>query len=450
MNYMNLLWNLYQLKKNTQKTREQIQTLQQKKLIKLLHHAYDHSTYYRNSFEQAGITKQLIDVTPISKFPLMNKKLLMEHFDELVTVDDVKQEELRRFDELADFDEAFKTSYHVVHSSGSTGKPSYFIYDDEAWNQMLLAIIRGALWEMSMLDILWLLWNKPRIVYIAAADGRYGGAMAVGSGIKGVGAKQLTLDINQPLHEWIDEIQMFDPNLIIGYSSAIKILAELVAEGKVSINVKRIISCGEPLTINLRNYLKQVFQCEIINFYGASESLALGVESDETEGMVLFDDMNYIEEVDGKMYLTSLYNYAQPLIRYELNDRISWYEAEDSYPFSRIKNITGRNEDLMWFEDEKGKRDFLHPLAIEGFCIEGMLDYQFVQKDERSFELNIEAANEHLKAKIKQEMNLSLERILNEKKLGYVEFIIQFVHEILPDRETGKKRLILHQKGECA
>lgn len=446
MNYLKLLWNLYQLKKNTYKTKEAIQDLQHKKLVKLLHYAYDHSDYYRSSFEEQGITKQLIDVTPISKFPLINKKELMEHFDELVTID-VKQEELREFDEHADLGKAFKEGYHVVHSSGSTGKPSYFIYDDDAWNQMLLAIIRGALWEMSMLDILWLLWQKPRIVYIAAAGGRYGGAMAVGSGIKGVGAKQLTLDINQPLHEWIDEIQEFDPNLIIGYSSAIKILAELVSEGKVSVNVKRIISCGEPLNSTLRNYLKQVFQCEIINFYGASESLALGVESDEQEGMFLFDDMNYIEEVDGKIVVTSLYNYAQPLIRYELSDRIIWDERAERFPFSRIKSITGRNEDLMWFEDEKGKRDFIHPLAIEGFCIEGMLDYQFIQKDEHSFELNIEAAHEHLKTKILQEMSLSLKKILNEKKLEYVDFIIKFVHEILPDCETGKKRLVIHQKG---
>lgn len=447
MNTLKLLWNLHKMKKNTQHTKQQIQNLQQEQLYRLLHYAYDHSSYYRASFERAGITQGTIDVTPITEFPVINKKLLMKHFDELVTVKDVRQDELRLFDEQDTLDERFKGKYHVVHSSGSTGKPGYFIYDEDAWNQMLLAIIRGALWGMSMTSILRLLWKTPRIAYIAACDGRYGGAMAVGSGIEGVHAKQLSLDVNQPLHEWIDSIQEFKPNIIIGYASAIKILAELAETGKVSVHIERIISCGEPLNANLRNYLKQVFHCDIVNFYGASESLALGVEVQASEGMILFDDMNYIEIENGKMYLTSLYNYAQPLIRYEMSDRIQWKEQETSLPFQSIKTISGRQEDLMWFEDEVGKREFLHPLAIEGFCIEGMLDYQFIQKDKQFFELDIEVSKDDCKKNILEKMTASLKEILKEKKLEYVDFIIVFVDEILPDRATGKKQLIIQQRG---
>lgn len=55
---------------------------------------------------------------------------------------------------------------------------------------MLLGIIRGALWGMFMSEILKLLAEKPGILYIAATDGRYGGAMAVGDGIRGVRAEQ--------------------------------------------------------------------------------------------------------------------------------------------------------------------------------------------------------------------------------------------------------------------
>ena len=287
MNYFKLLWELRSLKNNTKKTKIQMEKLQKEKLSKILHYAYDHSDYYRTAFMQAGITKQTIDITPISEFPSINKKELIKHFDKLVTVDDVKQSELQVFDELEDTEDTFKNNYHVVHSSGSTGKPGYFIYDEQAWNHMLLGIIRGALWDMSMWDILKLLWKTPRIVYIAACDGRYGGAMAVGSGIEGVRALQLSLDIKQPLDEWINQIQKFKPSIVIGYSSAIKILAEQVSTGKVSVQIKRIISCGEPLNANLRSYLEQIFHCDIVNFYGASESLALGVELHGEEGMYL-------------------------------------------------------------------------------------------------------------------------------------------------------------------
>lgn len=447
MNYLKLLWDLRSLKNNTKKTKIQMQTLQKEKLSKILHYAFDHSEYYRNAFIQAGITKQTIDVTPITEFPTIDKKELIKHFDQLVTVDDVKQSELSAFDELEDTKETYKDGYHVVHSSGSTGKPGYFIYDEQAWNQMLLGILRGALWDMSMCDILKLLWKTPRIVYIAATDGRYGGAMAVGSGIEGVRAKQLSLDIKQPLIEWIDQIQEFKPNIVIGYSSAIKILAEQVATNKVSVQIERVISCGEPLNASLRSYLERVFQCSVVNFYGASESLALGVELHGEEGMYLFDDMNYIEVDNGKMYLTSLYNYAQPLIRYELSDRLVWDEYDNRYPFSKIKNLAGRNEDLMWFQDEHGTREFLHPLAIEGFCLEHMLDYQFIQKDDHSFELDIEVSKEAHKETIRKKMTTSLAMMLNEKRLDYVKFAIFFVDKILPDTRTGKKQLIILKKG---
>lgn len=450
MNYIKLLWSLYQLKRNTKKTKEEIKALQEKKLRRLLHYAYDHSTYYRTRFEQHGITKALIDQTSISKFPTMNKQRLMKHFDELVTVDGVVQEELRRFDEEEALNQSFKDGYHVVHSSGSTGKPGYFIYDDHAWNQMLLGIIRGALWDMSMMDILRLLKKTPRIVYIAASDGRYGGAMAVTSGIEGVGAKQLTLDVKQPLNEWVDQIQTFDPNIMIGYSSAIKILAELVEAGNINMNVERIISCGEPLSKNLRTYLEHIFHCDVVNFYGASESLALGVEIAANEGMYLFDDLNYIEVENGKLYITSLYNFAQPLIRYELSDCITFDHRAGRNPFTRIQNITGRHEDLMWFEDASGNREFLHPLAVEGFCLQGMLDYQFVQENEQSFSLHIEVSDDRFKNTINKEMKTSLQTLLTEKHLDYVTFTIEFVNEILPSKDTGKKQLIVKQKGRCA
>lgn len=127
MNYFNLLWNLYQLKRNTGMRREQLITLQEKKLRELLVYAYDNSTYYHRVFEEAGITRKQIPLMPLSAFPVLDKQLLMEHFNELVTVSDLKQEDLRRFDrEESTEQKKFKDEYHVVHSSGSTGTPRIF------------------------------------------------------------------------------------------------------------------------------------------------------------------------------------------------------------------------------------------------------------------------------------------------------------------------------------
>jgi len=447
MNYAKVLFDLYGLKRNEKKSVEQMKQMQDKKLRRMLHFAWEHSRFYRTAFECDGITEKQLSTLPLSAFPKLDKKILMEHFDELVTVPNLKQEELRQFDREGDTQKKTYRNCHVVHSSGSTGEPGYFIYDEPAWNRMLLGIIRGALWNMSMPQILKLLAGKPRIAYIAATTGRYGGAMAVGDGINGVGARQMYLDINTPLSKWVDDIRAFHPNIIIGYPSAIKILGELVECGKLEIDVIRVISCGEPLGPGLRRFLESVFHADVVNFYGASESLAIGVETGREGGMVLFDDMNVIEVEDGNMYLTSLYNFAQPLIRYRISDHLVLKDPLKGSPFCRAEIVLGRDEDMLWFEDGAGNRDFLHPLAVEGFCVKGLRDYQFRRVDCNVFEMLAEVPNEARREAVQKELQKQMEKILTEKKLFYVQFYIRFVKEIMPDSATGKKPLIL---TDCA
>lgn len=446
MNYIKTIWDLWYLKKNEKKSVVEISALQDTKLKRLLHYAYEHSAYYRNSFECAGITAETIDSTPLSAFPVIDKSVLMSQFEEIVTVPELTQEEIRSFDERETVGgKLFRGRYHIVHSSGSTGTPRYFVYDENAWHSMLLGIVRGALWNMTMPQILKFLARGPRIVYIAATNGRYGGAMAVSDGINGVGAKQMYLDINTPVEEWIQTIKAFQPNMIIGYPSAVKILAELVCKGSLSLKALRIVTCGEPLGAGLRRYLEDVFGAEVINFYGASESLAMGVESSPQEGIILFDDMNVIEIQDGVMYLTCLYNFAQPLIRYRLSDQMTLRAPDGGsrYPFTRATGLLGRNEDILWFQDGNGRRELLHPLAVEGFCIQGLCDYQFRQISPDTFEMLAEVPDGTLQESVRREILWQMKAILREKGLEYVQFFVRFVPEILPDPGTGKKRLIL-------
>lgn len=157
----------------------------------------------------------------------------------------------------------------------------------------------------------------------------------------------------------------------------------------------------------------------------------------------MFDDLNYIEIEDGNMYITSLYNYSQPLIRYKLNDRLEIKENNKDNPFTVVKSLVGRNEDILWFENDNAKREFLHPLAIEGFCIEGLIDYQFRKINNKSFEMIAQSSEKEKRELIEREMQEQMKKILNEKKLEYVDFGIKFVKEILPDKKTGKKKLVI-------
>ncbi|KIR03669.1 coenzyme F390 synthetase [Lachnospiraceae bacterium TWA4] len=204
MAVIKLFHELLLLRKNQWKSKKQIKELQNVKLKELLVVAYRNSAYYKELFHQAGITEQNIKNVALSDLPTIDKTTLLERFDEVITVSDLTQEEMRAFDKEETISKKIlKDNYHIVHSSGSTGMPSYFLYDEAAWHQMLLGIIRGALWNMSLPQMIKLLIKGPRIAYLAATDGRYGGVMAVSDGIEGLNAKEIQLDINQPTKEWI-------------------------------------------------------------------------------------------------------------------------------------------------------------------------------------------------------------------------------------------------------
>lgn len=153
---------------------------QSRQLNQLLHYAWEHSYYYRSTFEKAGITEEQLNRLPLSCFPTLDKQDLLEHFDELVTDAGLSQRDLRDFDSRNAIDKRmYKEKYHLVHSSGSTGKPAYFVYDNHAWDAMLMGITRAALWGISMPQIVKLLlkdafWNAENVtVYDSVIHGEY-------------------------------------------------------------------------------------------------------------------------------------------------------------------------------------------------------------------------------------------------------------------------------------
>ncbi len=447
MHFFRLLWRLYKMMQMPKKSSAQIKNQQEKQLRKLLRYAYQNSDYYRRTFEEAGISNSNLEKTPLSHFPTINKKQLINHFNDLITVPGLTQEQLQHFDQTIEgLNETFVDNIHVVHSSGSTSRPHYFVYDKHAWSQMVMGIIRGALWDMSFFQILKLISGGLRVLYIAATDGRYGGAMAAGGSIENLHAKQLYIDINTPLASWSEKIADFKPNFIVGYPSAMKILAELVEKKGMNFNIKRIVSCGEPLSASLRSYLASTFNTTIANIYGASESLAMGVDTSGNNEMYLFDDLNVIEVIDGEMYLTCLYNYTQPLIRYSLSDKLEILpEQLSKYNFSRANILIARDEDILWFTNKAGQREFLHPLSVEGFGVDGLLDYQFRQTAPDAFQMEAEImpglSEEDIHQKIKQKM----QTILEEKGLAFVKYEMCFVASIKPNKYTGKKPLMIRE-----
>ena len=98
MNTFRVLQELAALKQNEKKSAPQLHQLQMEQLRTMLSYAYEHSPYYRSTFESAGLTAETVRTAPLSSFPVLDKASLLSRFDQLITVSDVTQEELRRFD----------------------------------------------------------------------------------------------------------------------------------------------------------------------------------------------------------------------------------------------------------------------------------------------------------------------------------------------------------------
>jgi phenylacetate-CoA ligase len=255
----------------------------------------------------------------------------------------------------------------------------------------------------------------------------------------------LVININHPLEDYCQRLNECRPHNLTGYPFGIKVLAEMQRAGKIDISPEVVICGGEPLTAAARKFIKKTWDTSLINYYAASESLVIGVKKEEFNHLYIFDDANYIETAEEGYYLTNLYNYTQPLIRYRMSDllvSVNEQKKEDRWPFNRVKEIIGRQEDILWFKNQAGKKEFIHPIIFVELYIRGLNKYQVIQTGETSFifkaVIKKGSKNEDVIVKIKEELT----KILKSKNLQNVNFRIKKVKNIDGAGTTGKFKLI--------
>ncbi len=448
MRSLDLLLEAWKLGQNSRKSRREILEMREKMFRDLLRHAYNHSRFYRDYYQSHGIRADDLEDIPIHELPPIDKGIFIENFDDLTTREELNRRDIARF--LArgqDREEKYLGRYTLVHSSGSTGPPTYFVYDPVAWRTVLAAAFRACKGEVTMPQVIAAALGRIRVMYVAATEGRFGGAMAAGAGIRGFGFRPLLLNINSPLEQWAERVRAFGPNVIIGYPSGLKILCDLVKGDKVRLEAFRVITGGEPLTRPVREYIESTLGTEVFDLYAASESLVIGLGRRRYGGMYLFDDINYVEFDEGYTYLTPLYNYSQPLIRYRLTDKLEGKARGDHepLPYTKIERVVGRDEEMMWFINAKGGRDFLHPLVIDELEVEGMAKHQFVQRSEHSFEIRVLLQPGADLAYVERELRRQMDKILAEKELSNLRYEVRPVDDIPIDPSTGKSKMVVRR-----
>jgi putative adenylate-forming enzyme len=451
---INVLVKMIALKKTERLSAEQLQNLQEERFKKLLRHVLQCSKFYQWYYKKHGITFRNIDNISIQDLPPIDKEMMMDNYDDFVCERFLKRKNIEFFlSRSKEPREKYGNAYTVIHTSGSSGAISLFVYAPEDW-----AVIKAMVVARVVKPTL----HFPRRIkssFIGATDGHYA-AISLASDVPPPLARFLPLSINTPLAAIDRKGNAFRPDVLSGYASGVHLLAEQQLQGKIAIKPERLICTSDPLTLEMRETISRAFGREPVNFYAASESLAMAAQCDRYENLHLFTDWHIFEAVDdnwrpvaagtpGNLLLTNLYNYTQPLIRYQMQDEIviNAQPCGCGLPFPTMSNLAGRHEEFLWFDTAEGKPDYLHPIVLVELFVAGLRKFQAIQtaRDEMLMKVIIDGEKESVLAAIRQRMH----EIFCGKKLDKtVKLSLEVVQDIPNDPKTGKYKLILPLKNQ--
>lgn len=448
-NNVDLLLKVKELSKNNNLTCEEIEILHEKKFKKLLKYVLTHSKFYQHYYGERGITLEKINEVLLEDLPVIDKKIVMENFDDIVCDRALKRKELEAFSSnSANRNKKYKNYYNVIRSSGSSGEVGIFVYNDSEWNYIkALNIERTSKVKLK-------LFSRTKVAFIGNVHHNLAGVSLVKE-LPALFSRKLLVDINMSLEEIAGQVNEFQPEILTGYASGINSLAQAQIEGKINISPEKILCSGEVLTDYMREQIKKAFCVEPTNLYAASEALGMACECKLNNNLHLFNDLYKFEVVDidlkgvqpgnfGNLLITNLFNYTQPLIRYKMSDEVLLDDTPCGcdWKFPIIKSISGRQEEFLWFEKSDGTKEFIHPSAIRWCYVPGVEKIKVIQISYNSLLIKI-IINGNKEGAI-DEFNKKFCEILKSKGLDKdVTFKIEKVSELKNDTKTGKYKIIV-------
>lgn len=404
-----MLHTLRRIRRRETWTRTQIEAHQSAALARLRAHAYAYSPFYREF--HAGRYDR-----PLQELPVLNKSMLHEHFNSLVTDRSVDRAAVASHVQSIRADERFLGRYIVNATSGTTGEPGYILYNQEEWLTVLASFSRFERHVGSLRGAL----QRPKMAVISSATPWHMSAR-VGATVRSSLLPILRLDVGLPLDSIVRRLNDWQPDVLVTYASMARILADEQRSARLHIAPRRIVSTAEVLSPALRERLRAVWGDIIYNQYGATEGGAFAVECtlphpesngrrQNSRGLHLFEDLFLLEVVDeqnrpvapgqygDKVLLTVLFNQTQPLIRYELTDKIRLAAEPCSCgcPFQLIDDIQGRQEDILRFPHRRQGTVEAHPMIFYRILDAAPVASWQVVQDNGKLTLYLDGAREEL------------------------------------------------------
>jgi phenylacetate-CoA ligase len=347
--------------------RAQLLDRQQQRLQALLRHAANHSPFYRRRLAETGVMGS--QPVQLSQLPVLDKSLLMEHFDELVCDRRLRRDDL--LDRVARMtrDQLYLNRYRLMLTSGSSGRPGLFVYDLAGWRAILTGMVRTANWSGLQPTV-----PRHRMAFVGGAAPSHivrqcAATMAIGV------HRILALPVTLPLPQLVQALNEFQPTYLNAYPSMALWLADEQLAGRLHLSVRILVTVAELRTPEMTQRLVEAFGVRPFDVYGCTEGL-FGSECEHHQGIHLFEDTTLVENVDvdlqpvpagqpgARLLVTNLYNLVQPLIRLEVTDVVT----VDPEPcpcgrsLLRARAIHGRSDDILSLPARDGTPVAVHPL----------------------------------------------------------------------------------------
>lgn len=392
-------------------------------------HAYTHSRYYHEIFQQIGVVRDgTVDLSRTTEIPILTKDIIRKHHQDLISDD-------------------YQTRKWFYNSSGgSTGEPIRLIQDDiySKW-----ATATNYFYFKNILKIdeptvkKVVLWGSERDLFTGSTSYKIKIAHWIHNTVFLNSFRMTGTDIENYIHT----INSFKPEIVRGYAGSLFELCKYAEQKKLSIySPKMVVSAAENLSDIMRNVIESNFGTKVYNFYGSREIGNLAGECNDGY-LHHFAFWNYLEVLDndnqpvregeeGKVVVTNLFNYSMPLIRYEIGDMaiLGPEHCSCGYVLPTLKKVTGRITEHFILKNGTTvpAEFFIHLLGV--VCYDGRQfnKFQVIQEDYTVIRINVVTQKEILD-QYKNEVDAKIRVVMGPECK-----IIWNIVEDIPKTSSGK------------
>jgi phenylacetate-CoA ligase len=212
------------------------------------------------------------------------------------------------------------------------------------------------------------------------------------------------LNLHTPVEQQLAWLKEFKPTHLHVYPSVLEPLIEANAIDE-PLRFERVMTFSEVLSPETRRAAEAAFDCKVVDCYGCNEGGFIAWQCPVHETVMhIAAESNFVELLDeqgepvaqgelGRVVLTSLHNFAMPLIRYDVGDLAAFGPpCSCGRGLPALSRIAGRTHSVFILPGGRRLVPDARDLAFFEFI--PMRQFQFVQHTLNDFELRYVPAHD--------------------------------------------------------